>query len=125
MILGADLDRIVSLRNPLSSEMSSLRTTLLSGLLQNVSSNLNHGQRSIKLFEIGKIFIKDEKLPLEFLKMGAVLIDSDNVVLWDDGASPGGDSPLPKDIFTLKGSLERVLEFLNFPSTGKPLNFIF
>lgn len=115
-ILGADLDRIVSLRNPLSSEMSSLRTTLLSGLLQNVSLNLNHGQRSIKLFEIGKIFIKDEKLPLEFLKMGAVLIDSDNVVLWDDGASPGGDSPLPKDIFTLKGSLERVLEFLNFPS---------
>ena len=115
-ILGADLDKIVSLKNPLSSEMSSMRTTLLSGLLQNVSLNLNHGQRSIKLFEIGKTFEKDEKLPLEFLKMSAVLIDSESILLWTDGTSPGGDSPLPKDIFTLKGSLERVLEFLNFPS---------
>ena len=114
--LGADLDKIVTLKNPLSSEMSSLRTTLLSGLLQNVSLNINHGQRSIKLFEIGKTFEKDKKLPKEFLKMSAVLINSDIVELWEDGISPGGDFPLPKDIYALKGTIERALEFLNFPA---------
>tara|TARA_A100001037_G_scaffold110751_1_gene101013 strand:+ start:19638 stop:22067 length:2430 start_codon:yes stop_codon:yes gene_type:complete len=115
-LLGADPNKIVPLKNPLSNEMSSLRTTLLSGLLQNVSLNLNHGQRSIRLFEIGKTFVRDVKLPKEFLEINAVLIDADDLELWDDGTSPGGDSPLPKDIFTLKGSIERALEFLNFSS---------
>ena len=115
-LLGGDPNKIVPLKNPLSSEMSSLRTTLLSGLLQNVSLNLNHGQRSIRLFEIGKTFEKDEKIPKEFLKINAVMIDSDDLELWGDGISPGGDYPLPRDIFTLKGSIERALEFLNYSS---------
>ncbi|MCY3739654.1 MAG: phenylalanine--tRNA ligase subunit beta [Candidatus Poribacteria bacterium] len=47
----------LKLRNPLSPEMSVLRTTLLPGLLENAQHNRNHQIDTIALFEIGSVFI--------------------------------------------------------------------
>ena len=49
----------IPLQNPLSPEMSVLRTTLLPGLLDNAQRNRNHQIDTIALFEIGNVFIRD------------------------------------------------------------------
>ncbi len=47
------------LQNPLSPEMSVLRTTLIPGLLENTQHNRNHQINTISLFEIGNVFVRD------------------------------------------------------------------
>ena len=48
---------VLKLQNPLSPEMSVLRTTLLPSLLENAQHNRNHQIDTIALFEIGSVFI--------------------------------------------------------------------
>ena len=47
----------VALSNPLSEEAAVLRSSLAPGLLEAVQWNLNRGQDSVRLFEIGKIYL--------------------------------------------------------------------
>ncbi len=56
---------VLKLQNPLSPEMSVLRTTLLPSLLENAQHNRNHQIDTIALFEIGSVFIRNgtEKEP--------------------------------------------------------------
>ena len=49
----------LKLRNPLSPEMSVLRTTLIPSLLENAQHNRNHQIDTIALFEIGSVFIRN------------------------------------------------------------------
>ena len=51
--------RFVTLSNPLSAEQSVMRTTLLAGLLANVSHNLSRGGDRVALFELGARFLPD------------------------------------------------------------------
>ena len=53
------LRNALPLQNPLSPEMSVLRTTLLPGLLDNAQRNRNHQIDTIALFEIGSTFIRN------------------------------------------------------------------
>ncbi|SEL18076.1 phenylalanine--tRNA ligase subunit beta [Nitrosovibrio tenuis] len=48
----------VMLKNPLSSQMSAMRSSLLGGLISNLRFNLNHKQPRVRLFEIGYCFTK-------------------------------------------------------------------
>jgi phenylalanyl-tRNA synthetase beta chain len=49
-------DQGVHLKNPISREMSQLRTTLLPGLLQALRVNLNRRQKRVRLYEVGSVF---------------------------------------------------------------------
>ena len=49
----------LKLRNPLSPEMSVLRTTLIPSLLENAQHNRNHQIDTIALFEIGSVFTRN------------------------------------------------------------------
>lgn len=51
---------VLKLQNPLSPEMSVLRTTLLPSLLENAQHNRNHQIDTIALFEIGSVFIGND-----------------------------------------------------------------
>lgn len=64
----------ISLMNPLKQEESIMRTMLLSNLLRNTERNTARGIETLKLFEIGKIFIADEKtsLPQEPVHLGII-----------------------------------------------------
>jgi phenylalanyl-tRNA synthetase beta chain len=53
------------LNNPLGASFSMMRTTLIPGLLKNVQFNLHNGQTEIKLFELGKVYLKKDKEPEE------------------------------------------------------------
>ena len=48
--------RGISVLNPVSSETGVMRTSLLPGLLASLSWNYNRGIRSLKVFEIGKVY---------------------------------------------------------------------
>ncbi len=48
----------IGLLNPQGSEMGFLRTSLLASALPVVEKNINVGEKNIKLFEIGKVFLK-------------------------------------------------------------------
>jgi phenylalanyl-tRNA synthetase beta chain len=62
----------VLITNPLTSELSNLRTELLSELAQNFETNLRLTTQSISLFEIGRVFQKTEMGILEIDKFGGV-----------------------------------------------------
>jgi phenylalanyl-tRNA synthetase beta chain len=52
-IFGSDL---VTVKNPLSVELETLRPTLLATMLQTIAYNYNHGVSRLHLFEIGTVF---------------------------------------------------------------------
>jgi phenylalanyl-tRNA synthetase beta chain len=49
----------IALKNPLSSQMNVMRSTLLGGLLSNLQFNLNRKQSRVRLFEIGRCFSRE------------------------------------------------------------------
>jgi phenylalanyl-tRNA synthetase beta chain len=49
----------VQLANPISTDMSAMRPSLLPGLLRNVQSNVDRGTRDVALFEVGQVFAGD------------------------------------------------------------------
>tara|TARA_B100001013_G_scaffold202698_1_gene122809 strand:- start:87 stop:893 length:807 start_codon:yes stop_codon:yes gene_type:complete len=53
--------KTVDIQNPLSIEMSVMRTSLLPGLLQNLMYNIQRQHENIRLFESGKIFTANNK----------------------------------------------------------------
>ena len=102
-------ENIIHLANPLSSEMSVMRSSILPGLLKAVSYNLNRQRNRIRLFEIGLCFrlkkngdsltlknIKQEK------KIAFVATGHKNQENWT------GESD-EIDFYDLKGDLESIL----------------
>ena len=99
--------RQLPILNPISEEMAVMRTTLLPGLLDAARRNLAHGNRDLRLFEVGKVFFANgsDRLPDEAERVAA---------LWTGvRAVPGWHTPeTPCDFFDLKGIAEGLLEAL-------------
>ncbi|HEY9598217.1 MAG TPA: phenylalanine--tRNA ligase subunit beta, partial [Cyanophyceae cyanobacterium] len=57
----ADGERGVAIANPLFTEYSSLRTELISGLIEAFQYNLEQGNGSLNAFEIGRVFWREEE----------------------------------------------------------------
>jgi len=53
--------RAIALQNPIASQMSVMRSTLIGGLISNLQFNLNRKQARVRLFEIGCCFIRDDE----------------------------------------------------------------
>jgi phenylalanyl-tRNA synthetase beta chain len=88
--------------NPLTKESSAMRTSIINGILRNVSLNLNHKVQDIRIFEIGKVYFPKEKgLPEEIIKITGAATGRRQLELWDKEEF---------DFFDMKGILERVLE---------------
>ncbi len=49
----------IPLKNPLSVEQSVMRTTLQANLLQNLELNLRHQAQSVRLYELGRLYLPD------------------------------------------------------------------
>ncbi|MDQ3327970.1 MAG: phenylalanine--tRNA ligase subunit beta, partial [Chloroflexota bacterium] len=72
--LWQPVERLVKVRNPLTSEREYLRPSLLPGLLQNVRDNLRH-QESVWLYELDRVFVhQGDDLPLEPKRLAMALI---------------------------------------------------
>jgi phenylalanyl-tRNA synthetase beta chain len=57
----------VALLNPISEEQAVMRTSLIPGILEAAQRNISRQQTSLRLFEVGKVFLPqpDALLPLE------------------------------------------------------------
>jgi phenylalanyl-tRNA synthetase beta chain len=62
------------LSNPISSDLNTLRSTLVLHLLNSASNNIKHGRKSVLLFELGKVFdrTRDEKTKLGLVVSGEI-----------------------------------------------------
>ncbi len=99
--LAADnpLRDALKLRNPLSPEMSILRTTLLPSLLDNAQHNHNHQINNIALFEMSSVFMQGEE-------PGRVA----GILAGEIGGGVYGNPYKNPDFFDIKGIVERLLE---------------
>ena len=90
---------LIKIKNPLKSEDEALRTTLIPALLENVRLNLSRGEKSLRFFELSKVFLPSgQKLPAEPLRLSAVYLKgADSLSLWH-GKHDG--------FYDLKGALE-------------------
>ncbi|HHT9136154.1 MAG TPA: phenylalanine--tRNA ligase subunit beta [Candidatus Wunengus sp. YC60] len=55
----------IDIANPLRQEESRLRTCLLPSLIRTKIYNMNHGVDQVKIFEIAKVYLAEDKLPQE------------------------------------------------------------
>ncbi len=104
-LFGFKSDEIVKLQKALSSQQEIMRPTLLSGLMQALSWNINRQVDDIRVFELGDIFINQnhkfsEKLNVAFGLCGRKYIND-----WKY-------KPKEIDFYDLKGILEDFLDDL-------------
>jgi phenylalanyl-tRNA synthetase beta chain len=100
----------VALLNPISDELSVMRTTLLPGLLETAVKNINFRTLDLRIFEMRRIYIPSEKneLPDEPLYLSALLTCKRDPEGWNQAK---GDL----DFFDVKGLVESILADLNVP----------
>ncbi len=106
-----DEDRLL-LFNPIDETQSHMRTTLLGGLLQALERNFNHGNRNVRLFEIGKCFRKsNEERPLELERLALVATGARNEADWQ-----AANARL--DFYDVKGAIDALIYNLNLPAAN-------
>jgi phenylalanyl-tRNA synthetase beta chain len=104
----------VSIRNPLSRDLSALSTTLANNLLGVVSWNKNRLERDLRVFELGKIFLdKGNRMPEEKLHLGVAVSGNRSPHHWEIEETP-------VDLFDLKGVLEGLFHHLLLPFELNP-----
>ncbi|HWP35149.1 MAG TPA: phenylalanine--tRNA ligase subunit beta [Thermodesulfobacteriota bacterium] len=98
------------LRNPLSAEMSVMRTTLLPGLLAALVRNVSRGIGRLRLFEIGKVFLPraGEPLPAEPTWLAALMAGPREPAGWLS-------RPDPVDFYDASGVVEALGRALGVP----------
>ena len=90
------------LKNPFTSEASTLRTVTLAGLLETLAANLRRQPHDVRLFEIAPVFLPQQaKLPEERRLLTAVMNES-RTEQWGARAA--------NTFFTIKGVAEQVLQ---------------
>ena len=97
----------VALLNPISDELSVMRTTLLPGLLETAVKNINFRTLDLRIFEMRRIYIPSgaNELPDEPLYLSALLTGRRDPEGWNQSK---GDL----DFFDVKGLVESVLDDL-------------
>ena len=94
----------VELLNPISEEQAVMRTSLVPGILETIRLNLNQKNINLKLFECGKVFLKQSNAPLPEERESIVAI-------WTGAARYEGWQQKERfcDFFDLKGGLESLM----------------
>lgn len=93
----------IRLKNPLASHMSVMRSTLVGGLIKTLQHNLNYKQNRVRLFEIARVFKKDEQgAYVQTERAGGLAYGLSVPEQW-------GETARPVDFFDVKGDLEQLI----------------
>ena len=104
--VGREAHEVTDVRNPVSKERPSLRTSLLPSLLEAIDVNIRNGMPSLRIAEIGHVFIREgddrfsERGMLAFAITGEAQERAWHAV------------PRAADFYDLKGALEEILAAL-------------
>jgi phenylalanyl-tRNA synthetase beta chain len=109
--LGAErespLRSFVTLLNPLTVDQSVMRTSLIPGLVAAVKTNLSYGEKDLKLFEWGRVFVRKgtDELPQERLVLSGLAMGLANPKEWYR-------EERSVDFYDMKGAAEALLKAL-------------
>jgi len=92
----------VKLANPISADLSVMRTSIWPGLLKAVSHNLNRQQPRVRLFETGLTFVKQNGELVQNAKISGAITGSIETEQWS-----ADDRKV--DFFDVKSDLEAIL----------------
>ena len=93
----------VALANPLSADLSVMRTSIWPGLLKAVQHNLNRQQSRVRLFETGLTFIQKADELVQQPKLAGALCGNVQAEQW-------GEKGRTMDFFDAKADVEAILE---------------
>jgi phenylalanyl-tRNA synthetase beta chain len=98
---------VLELENPLSEEASVMRTSMLPGMLQQLTYNLNRGSNDVRLFEAGTIFQAAGGQAKQSKRIG--------IGATGNALAPGVHQPArPFSFFDIKGDLENLLDSFQY-----------
>ena len=100
----------VEIVNPMFTEYSTLRSELISGLIQSFQTNLAQGNGPLQGFEISKVFGRNETGLIETDVLAGILGGDPGVGRWTTGGKPQ-----PLTWYEAKGILESVCHSLKLP----------
>ena len=89
--------------NPLSQDLSVMRSTLIPSLLQTAQYNLNRQQPSVRLFETAQVFSQEKGSPKETWIVAGVACGAAHPLQW-------GVQPAEIDFYDVKGDVENLLQ---------------
>ena len=101
----------VEIVNPMFTEYSTLRSELISGLIQSFQTNLTQGNGALQGFEISKVFGRDESGLLTETDVLAGILGGDIEV----GRWTTGGKAQPLSWYAAKGKLESIFNSLKMP----------
>jgi phenylalanyl-tRNA synthetase beta chain len=114
MAFALKQDQMIVLKNPLSSENDTMRTSLIPGLLKTAALNLSRGQKPLKLFEVGSVYFSNSnENRTEKVVLSAIVLGPYELTPW----KPRGKE---YDFYDLKGTLETLAEHLHLKLETSP-----
>ena len=109
---------MVPIANPLTEEDTHLRLSLLPGLVDSICRNLNHGNKDVRLFEFGKVFLPgpsgDREDYQEVSRLGMAATGEFYGPFWSSRDDVG--------FYHLKGVIEVLLGKLGKEAEFKPIS---
>ncbi len=111
-IADFDINKAISLENPLSKDLEIMRKSLIFGALTAVQRNVNNQNPDVKFYEFGSAYFKTQKSDfnekyIQKYRLSLTISGLKNKVNWKDGE-------IASDFYTLKGYAEAVLKALGF-----------
>ncbi len=100
-LLAPSVDEIL-LANPISADLSRMRTTIWSGLLPALIHNVNRQQSRVRLFELGPVFTKENGEIRQRQQLAGVVTGSLMPEQW-------GVATRKVDFYDVKGDVEAIL----------------
>ncbi|MEQ1620029.1 MAG: phenylalanine--tRNA ligase subunit beta [Methylococcales bacterium] len=96
-------DKVVRLQNPISSELSVMRTTLWSGLLKAALHNTNRQQTRVRLFESGLRFLEKDGITLQQKMLSGIALGTVAPEQW-------GETSRKLDFFDIKSDIHSLFD---------------
>jgi phenylalanyl-tRNA synthetase beta chain len=97
---------VVTLANPISSDMADMRTTLWSGLVKAVEHNQKRQQSRIRFFETGLRFVQTKEGILQEPMLAGVACGMREKERW-------ANAKVPVDFYDVKADIESLLELVS------------
>jgi phenylalanyl-tRNA synthetase beta chain len=120
-VLGPPItpDKAVAVKNPLSEDHTTLRPSLVPGLLATAALNIRHGLHRLRFFEIGRVFLMNPNGSSREEERIALLLSGPS-----EASSWHAKESSDLDFFTLRGVIEALpgLEGQSIDVVPKPLD---
>ncbi len=97
LLLDEEENKVVKIANPISEDISCMRSSLAHSLLQNINYNISVGNKELRIFECGRTY-KAKSIPLEELTIEKNVLA---IAACEEGF----------DFFCMKAVIEKLLAF--------------